>query len=205
MSNKEKYKQAFSQIKIDKEILLEEKNISTKNKLNFKKIVASILGCFLIGLVAQSAYAANIGGIKNILNQYRHGQQFEMDIEIYDNGSYEIKYIDENGQVKEEGGAKVVFDFWGNARPATKEEILESIKDRQLEILYDEDGKMMIYYYDQKIDITDKFENNVCYIKLSNEDEDLYVTIKLEDTKEIIDGDTPFSTITSPDGFEEIE
>ena len=34
---------------------------------------------------------------------------------------------------------------------------------------YKEDGSIWVYYYDQKIDITDQFKDGVCYVQVSNE------------------------------------
>ena len=31
---------------------------------------------------------------------------------------------------------------------------------------YEEDGSVWVYYYNQKIDVTDSFVNGVCYVKL---------------------------------------
>lgn len=42
---------------------------------------------------------------------------------------------------------------------------------------YLEDGTVWIYYYDQEIEITDRFQDGVCYAKVSNGDETLYMTI----------------------------
>ena len=43
-----------------------------------------------------------------------------------------------------------------------------------------DDGTVWVYYYDQKIDVTDLFEDGVCYVKLVNGDETLYMTIEYE-------------------------
>ena len=41
-----------------------------------------------------------------------------------------------------------------------------------------EDGKVYVTYKDQKIDITDKFKNEFCYLELQDGDTTLYVTAK---------------------------
>ena len=38
-----------------------------------------------------------------------------------------------------------------------------------------------LYFQDQTVDITDKFENEYCYILLNGADTDLYVTVKYQD------------------------
>lgn len=49
------------------------------------------------------------------------------------------------------------------------------------DVEYEEDGSVWVYYYDQKIEITDKFDaDGVCYVKLSNHGEILYMTVKYQ-------------------------
>ena len=47
----------------------------------------------------------------------------------------------------------------------------------QPEVEYQEDGSVWVYYYDQEIDITDQFKDGVCYVKVSNGETTLYMTI----------------------------
>ena len=44
-----------------------------------------------------------------------------------------------------------------------------------------EDDTVCIYWFDQKVDITDKFKDKVCYIKLVNGDKTLYMAVKYQD------------------------
>lgn len=46
------------------------------------------------------------------------------------------------------------------------------------EVVYEKDGSVWVYYFEQKINITDKFKDNICYLKLVREDKTLYMTIK---------------------------
>ena len=42
-----------------------------------------------------------------------------------------------------------------------------------------EDGTVMVYYLDQKLDVTDKFdEDGVCYVQLEGGEKTIYMTIK---------------------------
>lgn len=61
----------------------------------------------------------------------------------------------------------------------TESELLEELNYPEVE--YKDDGTVWVYYYDQKIEITDKFENDVCYLKVSNGEEILYMTIIYQD------------------------
>ena len=45
------------------------------------------------------------------------------------------------------------------------------------EVEYEEDGSVWIYYKNQKMDITDKFEDGVCYVELKDGDSIQYMTV----------------------------
>ena len=46
-------------------------------------------------------------------------------------------------------------------------------------IEYEKDGSVILYYKNQSIDITHKFnKDNICYVKLVDGDDSLYVTVK---------------------------
>lgn len=67
----------------------------------------------------------------------------------------------------------------GTERPLTEEELLAELNSP--DVRYLEDGTVWIYYYDQQIEITDRFKDGVCYAKVSNGDETLYMTILYQD------------------------
>ena len=48
------------------------------------------------------------------------------------------------------------------------------------EVSYEDDGKVFLYYVDQKLDITDKFEDGICYIELQVDGKIQYMTIKYQ-------------------------
>ena len=48
------------------------------------------------------------------------------------------------------------------------------------EVEYEEDGSVWIYYKNQKMDITDKFEDGVCYVELKDGDTIQYMTVKYQ-------------------------
>ena len=177
MTNKEKYKQAFSAIHISDEFNLEVnkmKNISKKHKLN--QMVAGLAACVVLLGCSVTAYAVDLGGIQRTIQLWIHGDQSNVNIDFSTDGSYEFEYIDKEGNNVQQGGGGVAFNADGSERPLTQDELLENIN--RPEVVYEDDGKALIYYYDQKIDITDKFENNVCYAMISNGEETLYMTIK---------------------------
>ena len=59
----------------------------------------------------------------------------------------------------------------------TEEEMLEHLNAPEVEER--EDGTVTVYYLDQKLDVTDKFdEDGVCYVQLEGGEKTIYMTIK---------------------------
>lgn len=181
MTNKEKYKQAFSVLQTSGEISLEVENMAIMNKKAKMKAAAAIIStCLILAGGSGIAYAADIGGIQRTIQLWINGDQTSATFEYNsEDGTYNISIPSEDGETKEYGGGGVAIDDDGTERPLTESEVMETLNDPEVE--YNDDGSVWVYYYDQKIEITDKFEDSVCYLKLSNEDETLYMTIKYQD------------------------
>ncbi|WMJ89354.1 hypothetical protein [Anaerocolumna sp. MB42-C2] len=177
MTNKEKYKQAFSVLQTSENYSLEVEKMAMLNKKRTVKAVAVAVAVCLI-LIGGSGivYAANLGGIQRTIQLWIHGDQTDAAITFNSDGSYNMSYQDENGELIEADGGGVSIDDDGNEQALTDEELMDHLNDPEVE--YEDDSTVWVYYYDQKIDITDKFKDNVCYVKVSNGDETLYMTIK---------------------------
>jgi hypothetical protein len=179
MTNKEKYKQAFSAIHASDNFSLEvEKMERTKKQHKFKAIVAAVAACVMLVGGATAAYAADVGGIQRTIQLWIHGDQTEVTIQFDGNGNYSMDYTDEQGNVKHQGGGGVSFAPDGTELPASEEELMEQLTAP--DVRYEDDGTVCVYWFGQKIDITDKFENDVCYVKLVNGDDILYMTVKYQ-------------------------
>ncbi len=179
MTNKEKYKQAFSALHLDDNFTLEVTNMETKKRQHrVGKIVASVAACVLILGSATTAYAANVGGIQRTIQLWIHGDQTDAAITFDGTGNYTMDYVDEEGNNRQQSGGGVAFDAFGNERPLTEEELMEDLN--QPEVEYEEDGSVWVYWYDQKLEITDKFEDGICYVKLDNGEKVLYMTVKYQ-------------------------
>ena len=87
-----------------------------------------------------------------------------------------MDYIDGDGNTQHQGGGGVALGIFGKERPLSEEELMENINAP--DVRYLDDGSIWVYWFDQKIEITDKFEDGICYVKLENEKETLYMTIK---------------------------
>ena len=179
MTNREKYKQAFSAIHISDEFSLEVRKMTNKSmKKKFNHMVAAIAACVLLVGGSTVAYANDLGGIQRTIQLWIHGDQTEVTIDFNADGSYEMEYFDSEGDAIQQGGGGVAINDDGSERPLTEEELLDHLDDP--DVSYKDDGSVWIYYFDQKIDITDKFDDNVCYVQVSNGKETLYMTIKYQ-------------------------
>jgi len=177
MTNKEKYKQAFSAIHISDEFSLEVKKMkATSNKPKLNRFVASIAACVLIICSATVAYATDFCGVQRTIKLWIHGDQTDITIEFDGNGNYSMEYIDDKGDSNQQSGGGVALEDDGTERPLTEDELLELITSP--EVHYEDNGSVWVYWFDHKINITDKFEINVCYVKLINGEEILYMTVK---------------------------
>ncbi len=179
MTNKEKYKQAFSVIHASDDYTLEVKEmVKTSKKKKINQLVAAVAACVLLVGSSTVTYAADLGGIQRTIQLWIHGDQTEVTIDFNTDGSYEMEYFDSEGSAIQQGGGGVAFNDDGSERPLTEEELLDHLDDP--DVRYEDDGSVWIYYFDQKIDITDKFDDNVCYAQVSNGEETLYMTIKYQ-------------------------
>ena len=89
-----------------------------------------------------------------------------------------MSYLTAEGDEKERSGGGIAYERDGSERPLTEDELLEELNGPEVE--YKEDGTVWVYYYDQKIDITDRFQDGVCYVEVSNGDETLYMTVQYQ-------------------------
>ena len=180
MTNKEKYKQVFSVLHTSDDFYVEVSKMNqVKKQHTFKRQFTSIVAaCVIVIGGVTAAYAADIGGIQRTMQVWIHGDQTEVTVSFDGKGNYSAEYTDADGNVQHQGGGGVAFDENGNERPLSEEELMEEMNAPKVE--YKDDGSVWVYWFDQKIDVTDKFENGVCYVQLVSEDNTLYMTIKYE-------------------------
>ena len=90
---------------------------------------------------------------------------------------YTVNYTDSEGNERERSGGGVAFEPDGTERALTEEELLADINCP--EVTYRDDGTVTVYYLDQSLDITDRFdEDGVCYVQLEGGKKTIYMTIK---------------------------
>lgn len=179
MTNKEKYKQAFSGLQTSGLSEMEVKKMAILKRKQMTKIVAAAAAvCVLMIGGTGTAYAMNIGGIQRTIQLWWNGDQTDATLELTPDGEYNI-YIAEDTENPVMGGGGVAMDNDGTERPLTEDEIMGHFNSPEVE--YEEDGTVWVYYRNQKIEITDKFdEDGVCYVKLVDGDDISYLTVKYD-------------------------
>lgn len=144
---------------------------------NSLRIAAAVAVMILLLGSGTIAYAMDIGGIQRLVQIWIHGDQTTATMTV-ENGTYTLNYKDKDGKMKERSGGGVAINEDGSERPLTEEELVEEIN--QPEVIYEDDGKVMVYFMDQQWDITDKFEDGICYIQIEIEGEIQYITVKYQ-------------------------
>ncbi len=179
MTNRERYKQAFSALHSSGQFSLEVEDMEQIQKRHRKNMAAvAAIACAVVIGTGGTVYAADIGGIQQKISMWLHGEQTQVDVTENNpsgHGGYTFTYTRDG-------------ETWLSAA-----EVAEGMS-RSVDIDVTEDRKIWIYYYDQKVEITDSFdENGLCNLTLTHEDE----TIHLEITKDE-DGGYSFTQTTIP-------
>ena len=92
-------------------------------------------------------------------------------------------------------GGGVAMEPDGTERPLTMDEYVEDLSGSPAEMLeVSEDGRVMLYWYDQAVDLTDRFEDGVCRLTLTHGDETMYFTVTDA-------GDGAYSVSAGSDGY----
>lgn len=179
MTNKEKYQKAFSVLHASDRCRMEAEDMMKMKKANYKKTVAAAAAAaiLLVGGTG-TAYAANVGGIQRTIQLWIYGDQTTATLTANDDDTYTITYSDKDGNEKTMGTGGVAIQADGTEAPLTPEEIEEHLNMPDVE--YEDDGSVWVYYQDQKLDITDKFVDGVCYTKIEGKDKTLYLTVKYD-------------------------
>lgn len=191
MTNKEKYKEAFSVLQTSRDISLEVEhmaNMKRKHKMNLA--FAVFAACIIIGGSA-TAYAADIGGIQEIFSAWINGQKVTVSVKNYaDENGYTFSYNNDGTEAfSGEGG--VAIDENGNEEKLTAHDIMAEYSDTP-QVDTDDTGRVWIYLKDQSGDITDLFdENGVCRVSVNAEGIIHYVKVTRDN-----DGSYPYESTT---------
>ena len=189
MTDREKFRSTFYHLHASADTITEVMNMTELAKTNRVRrftrpliLVAAALA--LLMALSVTAYAADVGGIRRNIQLWIRGDQTDTVLDVTQEGditTYSISYTDENGNEQSRGGGGVAIEAFGRERPLTEEEILDLLRN-SAEVSYQDDGSVWVYYHSQKVEITDKFdEDGVCYVHLIDGDDNLYMTVKYND------------------------
>lgn len=178
MIDKKQYQRTFGVLHASGDFLKEDFPMKETSRFPMRKLIILCAAVLLILSTSTICYAKDVGGIQRTIQLWIHGDQTTAVMDIQ-NGQYTITYEDGEGNTHERGGGGVAFNPDGSERPLTEEELMEHLNMPEVE--YKEDGSVWIYYMEQAMEITDRFnEKNICFIQLKNEAETLYVTVKYQ-------------------------
>ena len=184
MTDKEKFQKTFDKLHASPDVLMEVLNMTTNEKVvpvrkrrYIPKVAAAVAALVLVVGSGSAAYAMDLGGIQRVVQVWIHGDQTDATFTV-ENGTYTLDYKDAEEKDVHQGGGGVAFNADGSERPLTEEELWNEINAP--EVSYEDDGKVFLYYLDQKLDITDKFEDGICYIELQVDSKIQYMTIKYQ-------------------------
>ena len=125
------------------------------------------------------AYSTDLGHIQRNIQLWIRGDQTDavLEVEQTDHSEYTITYQDAEGNTHERSGGGIAIEPFGRERPLTEEEILSQLDMPEVEYL--EDGTAWVYFRDQRVEITDKFdEDGVCRVQVTDGEQTHYMTIQ---------------------------
>ena len=151
----------------------EKESITMKHYSYKRTITVALAAALCISILAVTAYAADVGGIQRIIQIWHYGDQTTAVLDVQA-GEYAL--TDQSGVSVASGGG-VAIEADGSERPLTEEEMIEHLN--QPDLRYNEDGTVWVFYRNQKIEVTDKFDvDGVCYLKVQDKEDTLYLTIE---------------------------
>lgn len=184
MTDKGRFQETFKYLHASPEIITEVLNmseekrvISVNRKRNMGRVAAAVAALVIAVGSGSVAYAMDLGGIQRIVQVWIHGDQTDAVFTVNE-GEYTLEYENEEGNLVQQSGGGIAFEADGTQRPLTEEELWEDVTVPDVE--YKEDGTVWVYYKNQGLNITNKFENEICYLQLEDGDEVKFLTIKYQ-------------------------
>lgn len=178
MTNREKYRQAFSALHASDDISLEGNTMKKENlKFSIRPALAACLCvAVMIGCMGV-AYAADVGGIRETIEIWFNGRQVEAGVVDYSGdgkGGYAFE-INENGETRTVSGGGVAIDENGVESALSPEEVADAFA---IDVDVDENGRVWLYHYGQSYDITDLMAHGKCKVSLDNGANPLYFDVE---------------------------
>ncbi len=179
MTNKERYKQAFSALHTSGQSSMEVKKMADIKKKHKRNIAAAAaVACVVVIGGSVTAYAADIGGIQEKVSIWKYGIKTEAEVEENSNGGYTIRYELND---EEQGLMRLIEVCTGPdwiSSGLSADELVAAIND-SVDVYEDVDGRVWVYYYDQKVVITDLFDaEGICRVAMTYEGQAIYLEIE---------------------------
>ncbi len=178
MTNKERYKQAFSVLHASDDMILEVTDMEKRKRAYTKKVWAAGAAAAILFGSMTAAYAADVGNIQERLTMWFHGEEVEVTGSAWGADSYQYTFTDSEGKQREFVAGGMVIDDSGRKRTLSAKEVLGELTD---EVIYTDTEAVKLYYYDKKleIDITDFFDSEgVCRVAVRDGGKLVYFTIR---------------------------
>ena len=206
MTNRERYQRAFQALQTSATFETEALDMKRANN-NFslsRRAAVTILAAILLLGSLTAAFAADLGGIRRAVTLWIGGASREAVVEAVrdgdvdmgveaddvETGQYRVSWEDDDGQVHEMMGGGVALEADGSERPITMDEFLEEIDSPALEA---RDGRDVLTWRDQALDITDELAQGEYRAVLTHGEESVEVVVTP-------DGDGGFNLAVSPAG-----
>ena len=176
MTNKEKYKEAFSVLHASDDISLEVEKMQKNKRNSRRKQVIAACACVAIVAGSMTAYATDLGGIQTRIHGWIHGEQRVVDVTGETDGSYTFTWT-EDGTTQEASGGGVSMDASGEQTVLSADEVLESFSTS---VETDDDGTIWLYYESHKVDITEYLSGSSksCKVAIKDNGTTTYFDIK---------------------------
>lgn len=175
MTNQEKYKKVFSALHTSEQFSVEVNDMKKRSYVINRVATAACASLLVIFGSMSVGYAANIGGFRQVVQTWLHGKTVESVVESTEDGSYTVTYQGDGETLTVSGGG-VTIDANGEERPVTADEYMGMLSMPEAEKA--EDGRIWLYYKDQTVEITDRFQDGICRIQLQDGDRKAYITVE---------------------------
>ena len=175
MTNKEKYRRAFSCLRVPEGFSVDQKRRKREKRSGLRQAVAAAVVMLAVCAAGVSAYAADLGGIQRTVQVWLLGDQTDAVITIDEEAGTTLYSLQaDDGRVVQSGGG-VAMGGDGGDRPLTESEMQDYLNYPDKEVI---DGRIYLFYKGQKTDITDRFDTDgLCFLTISDGRETLYVTV----------------------------
>lgn len=167
MTNRDRYKRAFSTLHVSPDFEVEVTTMKRKT-IRLNRIAALAAAMILLIGTMSVAYAADVGGIQATVRILMHGSAEYATLTKISDLEYQLTtYEGDSSRTMGMGGVEIEAD--GTETPISGEDLVND-RNEHGEIEVNEEGRIMLYFYDQAVDITDRYdEDGKCRITLTHD------------------------------------